>query len=192
MALNGNVTINKHVLIYNFFKPQIMKKYFLLVTIIPLYFSSQVILGVGRTKLTNQSVSLEFGTEGKGIVLPWVTSESAVLNAVPGTLIFDTADRKVKLKHLSSWQDLSVDATGAVNTTLQDSYLEKADAKVSIGQPTNTPGILVLEDTNKGMILPLVSSYRDVKQPAAGMVVFDVNSKYLCVFNGTVWSFWGS
>lgn len=169
-----------------------MKKYFLLVAIIPIYLSSQVIIGTGRTTLTNQSVSLEFGTEAKGIVLPWVTSESAVQNAVPGTFIFDITDRKVKIKRLNSWQDLSVDNTGTVNTDLQDSYIEKTDAKVSIGSPTNTPGILVLEAHDKGMILPLVSDYKEVKKPAAGMVVFDINRKFLCVFNGTVWSFWSN
>lgn len=169
-----------------------MKKHFLLLLIFPLYLSSQVIIGTGRTTLTNQSVSLEFGTEAKGIVLPWVTSESAVQNAVPGTFIYDTTDHKVKLKRLNSWQDLSVDTTGAANTAIQDSYIEKTDAKVSIGSPTNTSGILVLENTDKGMILPLVSDYNEVKNPAAGMVVFDVTRKYLCVFNGTVWSFWAS
>lgn len=152
--------------------------------------SSQVIIGKGKTTITNSSVSLEFGTEPKGILLPWVEAAHSVQNAVPGTLIFDAADKKVKLKTSSNWKDLSVDNSGIVDTSLQDAYVEKIDAKVSVGSPTNTPGIFVLEQSNKAMILPLVTSYQDVKNPSPGMIIFDTSTKQLCLFNGTVWSFW--
>ena len=54
-----------------------------------------------------------------------------------------------------------------------------------------TPGLLVLADTDKAMVLPKVASpHLNIVNPAAGMMVYDTTSKQLAVFNGTVWSFW--
>ena len=77
-----------------------------------------------------------------------------------------------------------------VDTSLQASLTDQAEAKVSIGTPTSTPGILVLEDNDKAMILPLVDKYSSVVNPSPGMMVYDLSNDMLCVFNGTVWSFW--
>lgn len=161
---------------------------------------AQVIIGPGKTAPTNSSVSLEFGTEEKGIVLPWVTTAAGVESAAQaqnpaqtvadGTLIMDASDKKVKLMRNGAWFDMTLERNGVVDTALQNSLSDRTEAKSSIGNPTSTPGILVLEDTNKGMILPQVASYLDITSPAAGMVVFDTSKKLLCFFNGTQWTFW--
>ncbi|SIQ64345.1 hypothetical protein [Chryseobacterium indoltheticum] len=107
----------------------------------------------------------------------------------------------MKTKNISGWKDLSVDLTGttidplnsAVDlVTIQNNVTtENLDAVVRIGTPTATPGILVLEDTNKAMILPRVASpHLNIINPAPGMMVYDTTAKQLAVFNGTVWSFW--
>lgn len=140
----------------------------------------------------NPSISLEFGTGNKGIILPWVTSAANVTGAVNGTIVFDTADKKAKVKLAIGWKDLSVDATGAVDTTLQNSITEFNTAKSAIGSNASTditPGILVLTDTDKAMILPK-TTYSAIVNPAAGMMIYDTTAKQLAVFNGTVWSFW--
>ncbi|KMQ60816.1 hypothetical protein ACM40_13895 [Chryseobacterium sp. BLS98] len=140
----------------------------------------------------NPSISLEFGTGNRGILLPWVTSAAAVNGVVNGTLIYDTTDKKVKVKLASGWKDLSVDTTGIIDTTLQNSLTELTKAKVQIGgNPATdiTPGILVLAATDKAMILPK-TTYNAIVNPAAGMMVYDTTAKQLAVFNGTVWSFW--
>lgn len=156
--------------------------------------NAQVIIGAGKSQSTNSTVSLEFGTEQKGLVLPWVTSAQAVKDAgaVDGTLIFDAADKKVKLLANNAWFDFSVTNNGAVDTNLQNSLIEKTSAKVSIGFPKvpAIQGVLVLEDDDKGMILPQVSSYINITSPTAGMMVFDTSKKLLCFYNGTKWSFW--
>ena len=162
---------------------------------------------------TNPSVSLEFGDyvtgQGKGIIVPWVTGAANVAGAVGGTIIFDTADKLMKYRKADgTWFNLSknetttigstqnVNTTGAVNTSLQDTnngvaIVENTNAKTSIGTPTATSGILVLEDTNKAMILPKVASpHLNVINPAPGMMVYDTTAKQLAVFNGTVWNFW--
>lgn len=151
-------------------------------------------VAIGKTAVSTNSVSLEFGSANKGMVLPWVTSAAGVTSAVNGTLIYDAADKKVKVLYASGWKDLSIDTTGAVDTSLQDTKTELTNAKVVIGAngATNTtPGILVLADTNKAMVLPKVASpHLNIINPAAGMIVYDTTKKQLAVFNGTVWSFW--
>ena len=157
-------------------------------------------VAIGKASITNPSVSLEFGNVAgdantqRGILLPWVNSAAAVTGAVTGTLIYDASDKKVKYYKDTNttpiWFDLSVDTTGVVDTSLQASLNDQAEAKVSIGTPTSTPGILVLEDNNKAMILPLVDKYSSVVNPSPGMMVYDLSNDMLCVFNGTVWSFW--
>ena len=100
------------------------------------------------------------------------------------------------MKYLKSgsWFDLSIDNTGIVDTSLQDSKTEVSTAKTVIGTnaPTDTtPGILVLSDTNKAMILPKVDSpHLNIINPASGMIVYDTKTKQLAIFNGNVWSFW--
>ncbi|HRM13961.1 MAG TPA: hypothetical protein PLV47_13590, partial [Flavobacterium sp.] len=76
-------------------------------------------------------------------------------------------------------------------TILQASLTDKPDAKAAIGTPTATPGILVLEDSNKAMVLPKVPSpHLNIINPEPGMMVYDTTTKQLAVFNGKVWSFW--
>lgn len=170
-----------------------MKKTILLTLLFTSLLSfSQV--AIGKSSITNTSVSLEFGNENRGLLLPWVTSSAAVSGAVDGTIIYDTTDKKVKYLKAGSWFDLSVDTTGTVDTSLQDSLTELSSAKVGIGTDAETdsaPGILVLTDTNKAMILPKVASpHLNIINPSAGMMVYDTSSHQLVVFNGAVWSFW--
>ena len=152
----------------------------------------QIIIGTGKTLPSSTSVSLEFGTENKGILLPYVDSESAVTAAVAGTIIFDSTDKKAKVKLKDSWKDLTVDTSGVLPTVpAYDS--EKTDAKVIIGAnplAETANGILILSDANKAMILPTVTAYTDIISPSAGMMVYLSGVKQVAYFNGSVWSFW--
>ena len=157
--------------------------------------SAQV--AIGKPSVSSPSASLEFydnADNTRGIILPWVNTTAAVSGAVNGTLVYNTSDKKIYVKYASGWKDLSVDTTGTVNTTLQDSLTDDAAAKSVIGgnpATDTTPGILVLADTDKAMILPKVSSpHLTVVNPSPGMMVYDPVKKQLAVFNGTVWSFW--
>ena len=207
----GNVSIINLVQmkINNHLKEKIMKtKYFsiLSVMIASLSFAQ---VAIGKSNISNTSVSLEFGTGNKGIILPWANNSTGV--SLPasgnksGTFILDVNDKKVKLsKNDGTWVDLTVHnlekpATGgniAINNALQTNaaFPEKTDAKTMIGgNPTtdSTPGILVLADTNKAMIPPLVTDpATNIKNPAPGMMVYDSAKKLLAVYNGTVWSYW--
>lgn len=162
---------------------------------------AQVAVG-GKQSASSAAVSLEFENGNRGIIVPWTDNAAAVDNtantlaggtggAVAGTIIYDTEDKSMKVKTATGWKDLSVDKTGVVNTTLQNPLAEKTNAKVSIGTPTTTPGILVLENKNKAMILPKVASpHLNIVKPEPGTMVYDTVSKQLAVYNGTVWTFW--
>jgi len=69
-------------------------------------------VAVGKGSVQNSSISLEFGNENRGMILPWVTNTGAVSGAVEGTVVYDLSDHKVKTKNISGWKDLSVDLTG--------------------------------------------------------------------------------
>ena len=170
-----------------------------IVATLTLFFATAISaqVAIGKTSISSPAVSLEFydnADNTRGIILPWVTSTAAVTGAVNGTIVYNTADRKVYVKYASGWRDLSVDTTGTVTTTLQDALSDLETAKVLIGgnpDTDTTPGILVLADTDKAMVLPKVASpHLNIVNPAAGMMVYDTTSKQLAVFNGTVWSFW--
>ena len=170
---------------------------------------------------TNSSISLEFGDyaapNGKGIVSPWVTSAAAVTGVVSGTIVYDINDKIMKYKVPTSvsptgWFNLSknetttvdgtqnFDTTGAVDPALQNTLdgngnvlADAATAKVSIGTiaTPDVPGILVLEDANKAMILPkMPSPHLNIINPEPGTMAFDTTTNQLAIYNGKVWSFW--
>lgn len=151
-------------------------------------------VAVGKTNVTNTSVSLEFAnTENRGLVLPYVTDKSGITEN--GTIIYDTTDHKVKYLKDNVWFDFSVDASGTADLSIQGAdKTEQPAAKVAIyttGNSDNTAGILVLGDTNKAMILPQVASpHLNIINPSPGMMVYDTTKRQLAVYNGTVWSFW--
>lgn len=158
-------------------------------------------VAIGKASVSSGSVSLEFESANKGIVLPWVNSAASISGAENGTLIYDISDHKVKLLSSTGWKDLSIDATGTTidpitnidGVTLQSSLTENTGAKVEIGSgvPSSSSGILVLKDTNKAMILPKVASpHLTIINPAPGLIVYDTTAKQLAVFNGNVWTFW--
>jgi len=157
-------------------------------------------IAIGKPEVINTSVSLEFGnTENRGLILPYVETKTGITEN--GTIIYDITDHKVKyLKDTGVWANLSEDdgtaaTIGTANLSVQGTdKTESNSAKAAIGTTAasdTTPGVLVLTDTNKAMILPQVASpHLNIINPAPGMMVYDTTKKQLAVYNGTVWSFW--
>lgn len=151
-------------------------------------------VSIGKSIVTNTVVSLEFAdTENRGLILPYVETKTGITEN--GTIIYDITDHKVKyLKDSGTWTDLSVDNTGTANILIQTGKTESTTAKTAIGSAAATdptPGVLVLTDTNKAMILPKVMSpHLNIINPAPGMMAYDTVKKQIAVYNGTVWSFW--
>lgn len=174
-------------------------------------------VAIGKPSITNTSVSLEFydsSDNARGMLLPWAstvagtpnTTYKGISSPVDGTLIFDISDEKVKYRKAGSWFDLTIKSkndviSGITNANLtsdlsiQGSSLEdKTNSRAAIGanaETNTTDGVLVLTDINKAMILPKVTNPQTtIQSPSAGMIVYDTNKRVLCVFNGTVWTFW--
>ncbi|MGU3374840.1 hypothetical protein [Chryseobacterium sp. M5A1_1a] len=157
----------------------------------------QAQVAIGKQNVTNTSVSLEFSnTENRGFILPYVENKNGL--STEGTLIYDTTDHKVKyLKNGGQWVNLSEDDSTAATIGIADvsiqgtDKIEKLTAKTSIGPISSTEGILVLEATDKAMVLPKVASpHLAIINPAPGMMVYDTAKKHLAVYNGKVWTFW--
>lgn len=151
---------------------------------------TQAQLAVGKDEVSSSSVSIEFGdSESRGLLLPWVENTIDMTDAVNGTLVFDRFDSKVKVKYRDTgWTDLSIQGYDSEGHLQPD--VENLSAKVSIGTPTETPGILVLEDNDKAMVLPKVEDTDDVVNPSAGMMVYIESKNLLAVFDGVGWNFW--
>ncbi|PZU79767.1 MAG: hypothetical protein DI529_17260 [Chryseobacterium sp.] len=158
---------------------------------------SQVIIGdnVG-TAPDKTSVLMEFSSaENRGIILPYITDKTGINTA--GSIILNATTptaAKVEYYNGTSWVDLSVQ-TANVSSYLgiQPVAKENTNAKTIIGSTTSSAdGIMVLESTTKAMVLPIVSSYQNIVNPAPGMMVLVNNGgiKTLAVYNGNQWSFW--
>lgn len=177
-----------------------MKKTIILAITIMFSTYSQAQLAIGKDEVTNDFVSLEFAeNENRGLLLPWVDNESAVSSAELGTLIYDADEKKVKVKYADGWKDLSIKEGATIHPIsgvdaldIQTPLTESSDAKVSIGEPNpNVDGILVLEDTDKAMVLPKVTAPHDnIINPTPGLMVYDPTAKEFAVFNGEDWTFW--
>lgn len=162
------------------------------------FINSQV--AIGKPEVSNSSVSMEFGNENRGIILPWVEDDDTVEGQINGSIVYDLSEHKVKVKLASGWKDLSINENGTTvdpvsgvdGVLIQNAGTENPDAKATIGPGTTTEkGILILEDSTKAMVLPKVASpHLNIINPSPGMMVYDTTAKQLAVYNGAVWSFW--
>lgn len=175
-----------------------MKKtfYFIPILLISNFVFGQV--GIGKQSVNGNNTILDFedsSSNTNGIILPSVNNTSNALASTPsnnnGTFLFDKSDSKVKFYENSIWKDLS-NAGSSTQITANTSSESSNSQGVIIGNSTsNAKGTLVLESTNKAVILPKVSNpHANVKNPYPGMMCYDTNSKSLAVYDGSVWSYW--
>ena len=139
---------------------------------------------------------MEFANSGnRGLILPYITDKTG-LNT-PGSIILNATTptaARVEYYNGTTWVDLSVQGANVSSYLgIQPVAKENASAKVIIGSNTSAAdGILVLESSSKAMVLPIVSSYQNIVNPAPGMMVLVNNGgiKTFAVYNGNQWSFW--
>lgn len=143
--------------------------------------------------------------ENKGILLPILTE----LPTQPsnGTIIFnnvdgDTNKLKVMVFENNDWKSLSDEGALSIisenGENLTTPYVENRSEETGEGvilgeydenQVAN--GVLVLESTDKALILPkVVDPHLQVKSPRAGTILYDLTTKSLVVFDGKVWNYW--
>ncbi len=172
-----------------------MKTYIITLILIFSYLGINAQVAIGKATVDGDGI-LDFGSDNnKGILLPRVISLAS--GSVPGTLYFDTADSKVKFLG-SGVVDLSVEPVEEANQfdASEEGYsnlTEIADVNGGVfgDEESTVPGVLVLESVEHALILPKVTSYANVGDPEAGMIVYDSTKKLFCAYDGEKWAFWG-
>ncbi len=187
MALFGNVSNHHHVAI-NLKKHKTMKNIFLLLAVIS---TSSLFAQVGiETTTVNEQAILDFPTgQNKGIVLPLVGTLPSGAAATNGTFVIDKTDGIIKVRENGTWRNLS-GGTSLAAHPLNGSA--ETGPSVIIGSTTSdAQGILVLESTNRGLLLPKVASpHLNIKSPHPGLICYDTDRNEMAVFNGANWFYW--
>ncbi|HEY0039217.1 MAG TPA: hypothetical protein VGB71_01070, partial [Flavisolibacter sp.] len=74
-------------------------------------------------------------------------------------------------------------------------FLTDSFAQVAIANPASTPdpsSMLEIKSTNKGFLMPRLSSRANVTSPATGLMIYETASNAVWVYNGTTWVQLGS
>lgn len=124
----------------------------------------------------------------KGIILPAV--ETLPSTPANGTFLLDKTDKKIKMYQNGAWVELS--GVGDItNIVPYSGTVDNGKQTVMGARSTGVDGVLVLESTNKALVLPKISNpHLNVKSPYPGMMCYDTNRKALAVFDGNVWNYW--
>lgn len=146
---------------------------------------------IGKNTADGSSV-LDFaaGTT-KGIILPAV--ETLPATPANGTFLFDKVAKIVKMYQNGAWVNLSGvgDIAGAVPIAPYSGTVDNGKQTVIGSRSTTVDGVLVLESTDKALVLPKISNpHLNVKSPYPGMMCYDTDRKALAVFDGNVWNYW--
>ena len=149
-------------------------------------------LTYAQTSVEKQTVDgdgvLDFASgTTKGIILPAV--EALPTTPANGTFLYDKNDQMAKMYENGAWVNLTVEGN---NSTVLPYTGTDINKQTVIGATnTSVDGVLVLESTNKALILPKVASpHINVSSPYPGMLCYDTDAKALAIFNGAVWSYW--
>lgn len=140
-------------------------------------------------KTVDGSAVLDFAAGiTKGIILPAV--ETLPATPANGTFLLDKTDKKIKMYQNNIWVELS--GIGNITNIVPYSGTVDNGKQTVIGsRSTTVDGVLVLESTNKALVLPKISNpHLNVKSPYPGMMCYDTNRKALAVFDGNVWNYW--
>ena len=168
-----------------------MKKVLLLIGVLFAGLAANAQASIGKVPPDGSGI-LDFNANGKsGIVLPWVTTMPTGLALTGGTMVYDTAAKKVVYYNGTAWVDLSKH-TGTVDLTMQASVPEAGTKGTVIGADSSAAdGVLVLEAPDKALILPKVASpHLNIVNPMPGTICYDTTKKMVCIYNGSEWTFW--
>lgn len=149
-------------------------------------------LATGQTAIEKHTVDgdgiLDFASgTTKGIILPAV--ETLPATPANGTFLYDKNAQMVKMYENGVWVNLTDEGDNSAVLPYSGTDINKQTVIGATG--TNVAGVLVLEATDKGLILPKVASpHLNVPSPYPGMMCYDTDAKALAVFDGEVWSYW--
>jgi hypothetical protein len=156
-------------------------------------YAQQVMIG-NKISFSSPSSIMEFpDNDTRGMVLPILDIANMTPNYVGGTMLLDSNSKKVKYyADNNQWVELSPN-DGDLSKVVVSTQPDKEEMRTLIGNNPNvtTIGALVLDSTDKALVLPRVESpHLTMINPPAGTLVFDTKTKMLCVYNGKEWTFW--
>lgn len=169
-----------------------MKKILIVIGILFIGLAVNAQSSIGKKESPDGSGILDFEADGKsGIVLPWVTTLPTESALTGGVMIFDANLRKVLYYDNTNWVDLSK-RVGQVDLTIQELVPESIKSGTVIGAlMSSVAGVLVLESSDKALILPkVVSPHLNIVNPMPGTICYDKVKKLVCIYNGNEWTFW--
>lgn len=167
-----------------------MKKvFFLLVFVFTYSLYSQV--GIETTSLHADAI-LDFPLgHNKGIILPMVDGLPTGAAATNGTFLIDRTDGRVKVRQNGVWLNLT--RTANLTSTIYDfnTSVDTAEGVIIGSTSSLASGVLVLESTNKALMLPrVVSPHLNIKSPYPGLICYDTVKNAIAIFNGESWYYW--
>lgn len=125
--------------------------------------------------------------ENKTLILPIVSEINSASSE--GTIWFDANDNIIKYK--SATGIINMTDAGSDESTPDFAEIATPNGTIVGAESTTAPGVLVLEATDKAMVLPVVNGVAAVVNPEPGSMVYDNQEKAIAVFNGVEWFFWG-
>lgn len=150
-------------------------------------------VAVGKSTVNGDGL-LDFAAESiypdkKGLILPKV--DAIASTSVSGTIYLNVSGQVEYLDKDKIVVSMSKSANGFL--TGLPVNLNGTGKGVVITDDSITslaPGILVLDSNNKALILPKVTNPETtIGSPSPGMMVYDLDSNSIAVYNGEKWSF---
>ena len=127
--------------------------------------------------------------QNKGIVLPMVETLPTGSGATNGTFLIDKTDGRVKVRQNGVWLNLT--GTSSLSSYSVNPSADTFDGVIIGATSSSASGVLVLESTNKALMLPkVVSPHINIKSPYPGLMCYDTTKNAIAVFNGTAWYYW--
>ncbi len=131
------------------------------------------------------------GGDNKTLILPIVSTIAS--GTEQGTIWFDAADDIIKYQSATGAVAMTSPGTDVMSPLTIDNTLTDQNGGTIIGAQSSTaPGVLVLESSDKAMVLPVVNGVLSVTDPEAGSIVYDKVEKAIAVYTGKEWFFWGN
>lgn len=170
-----------------------MKKIYVLFAASLLSYATQAQVAVGKQSVDGAAI-LDFASNTtNGIILPVVRTMPTGVGASDGTLLINAVNlsaAKAQARVNGAWIDISDDVRNLSYLSLNTSA-EQGTVAIMGASTSSALGVLVLESTNKALVLPKVSNAEtEIKSPVAGTMVYDLWSKSLAIFDGAKWNFW--
>ncbi len=171
-------------------KNSILYKYVLILLFTITYSPINAQVAIEKTSVNGNSTILDFPTSpSKGIILPIVETLPSGTSLKGGTFVMDKNDKKIKFFDGANWIDFS--DTGSISSVIFNTSAEVGNGAIIGANSSDASGVLVLEATDKAVILPHVSQPEiNIKSPYPGTMCYDTSTDSVAIFDGLKWNYW--